>query len=99
MKFFIVIAAVLATAAAGIIGQTAQSTVAGANNAVDAASKTLTDAANDGKGVIAGVAGTSGIAGGIIDGGAGDLVGQIVDTVDQATGLDLGCVLQNVLGE
>lgn len=98
MKFFIVIATVLATAAAGIIGQTAQSTVDGVNNAVDATSTTLTDAANDGKAVVAGVAGPSGIAGGIIDGGAGDLIGQIVGTVDQETGLNLGCFLENVLG-
>lgn len=107
MKFFIVFAVALTVAAAfpdqgaanGIIGNTAQGAVDGANNAVDATSNTLTDGVNDAKGVVAGVAGPTGIAGGALNGGASDAIAQIVSTVDQDTGLQLGCLLQQVLGK
>lgn len=98
MKFFVVFAAALAVATAGLIGDTAQTAVDGANNAADAGSKLGTDAVNDGKAAADGAASPNGIGGGLV-GGLGDTLGHLVDGLDKATGLQLGCLLQSLLSK
>lgn len=100
MKFFVAFAAVLAVASAGsLIGNTAQGAVNGVDNTVVAADQTLTHGVNDAKGVVAGLLGPNGIAGGLIEGGLGNLLGGIVAAVDKETGLNLGCFLQGTLSK
>lgn len=100
MKFVVALVAVLAVASARtLIGNTAQKVVDGTDCTVLAADQALTHVVNGGKGIVGGLVGPKGIAGGLIQGGLGDLLGGIVTSLDKATGLNLGCILNFVLSK